>query len=90
MALETADVVLMNDSLSQLPFLIGLSRTMAAVVKINIGLSLMINCLAVGAGVMGWLTPVMGAFTHNAGSILVVALAASVRFRTGKGPRFCS
>ncbi|MCG8616176.1 MAG: cadmium-translocating P-type ATPase [Desulfobacterales bacterium] len=80
-ALETADVVLMNDTLSQLPFLIRLSRTMSRLIRVNIGLSFLINFLAVGAGALGWLTPVMGAVTHNIGSILVVALAASIRFR---------
>ncbi|HCY86506.1 MAG TPA: hypothetical protein DHV36_15330 [Desulfobacteraceae bacterium] len=79
-ALETADVVLMNDTLSQLPFLIRLSRTMSRLIRINIALSFLINFLAVGAGALGWLTPVMGAVTHNIGSILVVALAASIRF----------
>ncbi len=80
-ALETADIVLMNDTLSQLPFLIRLSKTMARIIKINISLSFLINFLAVGAGALGWLTPVMGAVTHNIGSILVVALAASIRFK---------
>ena len=80
-ALETADVVLMNDTLSQLPFLIRLSRTMSRMIRVNIGLSFLINFLAVGAGALGWLTPVLGAVTHNIGSILVVALAASIRFK---------
>lgn len=80
-ALETADIVLMNDDLSQLPFLIRLSKTMSKVIKVNIGLSFIINFLAVGAGAFGFLTPVMGAITHNIGSILVVAIAASVRFK---------
>lgn len=80
-ALETADIVLMNDTLSQLPFLVRLSKTMTRIIKINIFLSLLINCIAVGAGALGWLTPVMGAVAHNIGSILVVALAASIRFK---------
>jgi Zn2+/Cd2+-exporting ATPase len=80
-ALETADIVLMNDDLSQLPFLIRLSKTMSGVIKVNIGLSFLINFIAVGAGAFGLLTPVMGAVTHNIGSILVVAIAASVRFK---------
>ncbi|MCG8685341.1 MAG: hypothetical protein MI892_10725, partial [Desulfobacterales bacterium] len=80
-ALETADVVLMNDTLCQLPFLVDLSRTMARVIKVNIALSLIINFMAVGAGALGWLTPVTGAITHNIGSVLVVVLAASIRFK---------
>lgn len=79
-ALETADMVLMNDDLTRLPFLIHLSRRMTAVIKINIALSFALNFAAVAAGAAGLLTPMWGAVMHNAGSILVVGLAASLRF----------
>jgi Cd2+/Zn2+-exporting ATPase len=81
-ALETADIVLMNDRLEQLPFLIRLSRRMSRTIKTNIWLSFGINFVAVIAGIAGLLTPIWGAVTHNIGSILVVALAASIRFTT--------
>ncbi len=79
-ALETADVVLMNDRLDLLPFLITLSRKMSKIIKTSIFLSFAINAFAVAAGSAGLLTPIMGAVTHNMGSILVVALSASIRF----------
>ncbi len=78
-ALETADMVLMTDDLTRLPFLIHLSRRMTAVIKINIALSFALNFAAVAAGAAGLLTPMWGAVMHNAGSILVVALGASLR-----------
>ncbi len=77
-ALETADIVLMNDRLEQLPFLIRLSRKMTTTIKGNIWLSLAINLITVLAGTMGLLTPIMGAIAHNIGTILVVTIAASV------------
>lgn len=77
-ALETADIVLMNDRLDKLGFLFSLSRTMCRVIKINITISFLINLFSVIAGFMGWLTPVLGAITHNIGSILVVGLSASI------------
>ena len=79
-ALETADIVLMNDRLELLPFLVKLSRKMSKIIKVNILLSIIINLLAVVAGSLGLLTPVWGAVTHNMGSILVVAVSASIRF----------
>ena len=85
-ALETADIVLMNDRLEQLPFLIQLSRKMSHTIKTNIWLSFGINCIAVLAGAAGLLTPIWGAVTHNIGSILVVALAASIGFTKEKDP----
>lgn len=77
-ALETADVVLMNDRLDRLPFLIGLGKKMSRVIKVSIGISFLINLVAVAAGSLGLLTPIMGAVMHNLGSILVVLLAASL------------
>lgn len=78
-ALETADMVLMKDDLTRLPFLIHLSRRMTTIIKINIALSFTLNFAAVAAGAAGMLTPMWGAVLHNAGSILVVALGASLR-----------
>jgi Cd2+/Zn2+-exporting ATPase len=79
-ALETADIVLMNDRIEQLPFLIRLSRKMSGTIKTNIRLSFGVNLIAVFAGATGLLSPIGGAITHNIGAILVVALAASIRF----------
>ncbi len=85
-ALETADIVLMKDRLDRLPFLIRLSRRMGRVIRMNIWLSFGINALAVAAGAAGLLTPILGAVTHNIGSILVVGLSAGIGFMERKGP----
>ena len=77
-ALETADIVLMNDRLDLLPFLIRLSRKMTRTIRINILLSFTINLLSITAGFTGILTPILGALSHNIGSILVVMLSASL------------
>jgi Cd2+/Zn2+-exporting ATPase len=77
-ALETADIVLMNDRLDLLPFLITLSRRMTKTINLNILLSFSINFLSIAAGFAGILTPILGALSHNLGSILVVMLSASL------------
>jgi Cd2+/Zn2+-exporting ATPase len=79
-ALETADIVLMNDNLLLLPFLITLSKKMSRIIKLNIGISFTINLISVAAGFAGLLTPMMGAVSHNIGSITVVLLSASLGF----------
>jgi Cd2+/Zn2+-exporting ATPase len=53
---------------------------MSGTIKTNIWLSFGINLIAVFAGATGFLSPIGGAITHNIGAILVVALAASIRF----------
>jgi Cd2+/Zn2+-exporting ATPase len=77
-ALETADIVLMNDRLDLLPFLITLSRKMTKTIHLNILLSFTINAVSIAAGFAGLLTPILGAISHNIGSILVVLLSASL------------
>jgi Cd2+/Zn2+-exporting ATPase len=77
-ALETADIALTHDNISKLPWLIRLSRRMLGIIKINIVFGLAFNAVAVVAGGMGWLTPIMAAIVHNVGSVLVVFASASL------------
>jgi Cd2+/Zn2+-exporting ATPase len=77
-ALETADIALMNDDISKIPFLIRLSRRMLRTIKWNIAFGLAFNAVAVLASGAGVLTPMMGAVVHNFGSILVVLSSASI------------
>ncbi|MRR56033.1 MAG: cation-translocating P-type ATPase [Deltaproteobacteria bacterium] len=79
-ALETADIALMKDDISRLPFLIGLSRRMTTTIKWNIAFGVIFNVVAVAASGAGFLTPIMGAVVHNVGSVLVVLSSASLVF----------
>jgi Cd2+/Zn2+-exporting ATPase len=79
-ALETADIALMHDDLSKLPFLVRLGRKTIRVIKWNIGFGVAFNALAVLASGSGYLTPIMGAVVHNIGSVVVVMIAASLAF----------
>lgn len=75
-AAEAADVVLMSDDISKLPYLKRLSDATVKTIKFSIGLSMCINLLAVTLSVMGVLNPTTGALVHNAGSCFVVLIAA--------------
>lgn len=79
-ALETADIVLMHDDISKLPFLVQLSRRTLKTIKWNIAFGLIFNAVAVLASGGGFLTPIMGAVVHNIGSVLVVLSSASLVF----------
>jgi len=79
-ALETADIVLMNDDISKLPFLIQLSRRTLKTIKWNIAFGMIFNAIAVLASGTGVLSPIMGALVHNIGSVLVVLSSASIAF----------
>lgn len=79
-ALETADIALMQDDISKLPFLVRLSRRMLKVIKWNIAFGMFFNALAVAASGGGYLTPIWGAVVHNIGSVAVVLSSASLAF----------
>ena len=83
-AVEAADVALMTDDVSRVPYLKWLSNTTVKTIKGAITLSMCINFVAVPLSVLGILTPTTGALVHNAGSCFVVLLAALLYDRTYK------
>lgn len=75
-AVEAADIALMSDDISKIPYLKRLSNATVNTIKFSITLSMCINFVAVTLSVMQVLTPTTGALVHNAGSCLVVLIAA--------------
>lgn len=75
-AVEAADIALMTDDIGKLSYLKWLSNTTVKTIKGAITLSMCINFVAITISVLGWLSPTTGALVHNAGSCLVVLLAA--------------
>jgi Cd2+/Zn2+-exporting ATPase len=71
--LETADVVLMNDDLSKLPFAIKLARFANLLIKQNVVISLGVKFLVAIVAVLG-LTPLWVAILGDVGISLVVTL----------------
>lgn len=72
-ALETADIALMSDDLSKLPYTIKLSRKTLAIIKQNITFSLAIKLVALLLIVPGWLTLWLAIFA-DMGATLIVTL----------------
>ncbi len=75
-AVEAADIALMSDDVSRLPYLKRLSRATLGTIKLSITLSMVINVVAVALSVAGVLTPTTGALVHNLGSFFVILIAA--------------
>ena len=75
-AVEAADIALMSDDISRLPYLKRLSNAAVHTIRLSISLSLCINFVAIALSLMGLLTPTSGALVHNAGSVFVVLIAA--------------
>lgn len=72
-ALETADIALMADDLSKLPFTLKLSRKALNIIKQNITFSLGIKLVALLLVIPGWLTLWIAIFA-DMGATLIVTL----------------
>ncbi len=75
-AVEAADIALMGDDISKIPYLKRLSKATVATIKCSITLSMCINFAAIVLSLLGMLNPTTGALVHNAGSCFVVLIAA--------------
>lgn len=75
-AIEAADIALMSDDIARVPYLKRLSNACVKTIQFSISLSLLINFAAITLSLLGLLTPTTGALVHNAGSCLVVLIAA--------------
>ena len=71
-AVDAADIALVDDEVTELPHLIALSKRMMRTIKLNITFSLTLNFIAI----TGTLNHVVGALVHNAGSVLVITNSA--------------
>lgn len=82
-ALETADVALMADDLSKLPFAVGLGRASRAIIQQNLIISLGVIGLLIVTSVLGWVQLSAAVVLHEGSTLLVVLNALRLlRFRT--------
>ena len=75
-AVDAADIALVDDEVRELPHLIALSRRMMTTIKLNMTFSMALNFIAIALAIIGTLNPVVGALVHNAGSVLVIINSA--------------
>ena len=75
-AVDAADIVLVNDEVESLPHVVALSRRMMTTIKLNLTFSLTLNFVAIVLAITGVMGPVVGALVHNCGSVLVIANSA--------------
>jgi Cd2+/Zn2+-exporting ATPase len=71
-ALETADVALMGDDLSKLPFAVGLGRAARAIIVQNLVISLGVIGVLIVASVIGWAGIGVAIVVHEGSTIVVV------------------
>lgn len=75
-AVDAADIALVDDEVKEIPHLLALSHRMMTTIKCNLIFSMTLNFLAIILAIGGILNPVVGALVHNAGSVLVIINSA--------------
>ena len=75
-AVDAADIALVDDEVKELPHLVALSKRMMTTIKWNMTFSMTLNFVAIALAILGTLDPVVGALVHNAGSVLVITNSA--------------
>ena len=75
-AVDAADIVLVDDDIKELPHLLALSKRMMVTIKYNLIFSMVLNFIAIILAISGILNPVFGALVHNAGSVFVIINSA--------------
>ena len=75
-AVDAADIALVDDEVKELPHLIALSKRMMTTIKLNMTFSMTLNFIAIVLAITGILNPIVGALVHNAGSVLVITNSA--------------
>ncbi len=71
-AVDAADIALIDDEIKELPHLLRMAKRMMFTIKCNLAFSMTLNFVAVALAITGVLNPVVGALVHNAGSVLVI------------------
>ena len=77
-AVDAADIALVDDEIKELSHLMALSKKMMRTIHLNLTFSLILNFIAVALAITGILNPVVGALVHNAGSVLVILNSFSI------------
>ena len=75
-AVDAADIALVDDEIKELPHLFGMARRMMRTIQFNLAFSMALNFAAIVLAMTGILNPVVGALVHNAGSVFVIINSA--------------
>jgi heavy metal translocating P-type ATPase len=75
-AVDAADITLVNDDIKEIFHLLSLAKRMMVTIRCNLVFSMGLNFAAILLAMTGDLNPVVGALVHNAGSVIVIINSA--------------
>jgi Cd2+/Zn2+-exporting ATPase/Cu+-exporting ATPase len=71
-AIQSADIALMNNNLSNIPYVIKLAQKTKEIIYQNIVLAFSVSIVMIFLAGAGIVSPIVGAFLHNIGAFLVL------------------
>ena len=83
-AIETADVTLMNDDISGVADFMWMSSKVLRRIKLNIFFSMIYNVIGLGLSVVGLMTPIIAVIFQEAGCITVVISSTLLLWAKGR------
>ena len=72
LAIESADIALMNNNLMNIPFVIDLAKTTRRTIYQNLGLSISISVVMIALSAFGVISAIAGSILHNFGAFAVL------------------
>ncbi len=86
-AIDAADIAIVEDGIKELGHLLALSRHMMRVIKANLAFSMTLNFVAIALAIAAVLDPVTGALVHNCGSVFVIVNSSFLLGWSRRRPR---
>ncbi|MBE3569715.1 MAG: cadmium-translocating P-type ATPase [Bacillales bacterium] len=83
-AIETADIVLMQDHLGKLPSAIAISKRVNRIIRLNIALALGLKLVALLLTIPGWLTLWFAIMSDMGATIIITLISLSILIETKK------
>lgn len=78
LAIQSADIALMNDNLVNIPMMLILARKTKKIIYQNIALSLGISFLMIVLSAVGFISALAGSLLHNVGAFVVILNSARI------------
>ena len=71
-AIQSADIALMNNDLNNIPFVMSLARSTKSIMYQNIGIAFSVSLIMMILAAVGVIPALAGAFLHNIGAFVIV------------------
>ena len=84
-AIQSADIALMNNDLNNIPFVMSLARSTKSIMYQNIGIAFSVSLIMMILAAVGVIPALAGAFLHNIGAFVILINSSRILRDSGGG-----